>query len=102
MHVCCSYGYGSKKGAKRKNWKYRFFVLTQHSFAYFESEKKKNPICSIPISNVRAIYQRKDLQGHEFVMAIDTEDRVHLWEFDTEEELRGWLEVIWISDNTIG
>lgn len=94
MHICCSYGYGSKKGAKRKNWKYRFFVLTQHSFAYFESEKKKNPICSIPISNVRAIYQRKDLQGHEFVMAIDTEDRMHLWEFDTEEELRGWLEVI--------
>lgn len=68
-------------------------MLTQHSFCYFETAKKKNPIASHPLSKVYTIYRRIDLKDHNYVMAIDMQERTHLWEFKTESTLREWLQV---------
>eukprot|EP00179_Madagascaria_erythrocladioides_P004957 CAMPEP_0198324618 /NCGR_PEP_ID=MMETSP1450-20131203/12589_1 /TAXON_ID=753684 ORGANISM="Madagascaria erythrocladiodes, Strain CCMP3234" /NCGR_SAMPLE_ID=MMETSP1450 /ASSEMBLY_ACC=CAM_ASM_001115 /LENGTH=257 /DNA_ID=CAMNT_0044028429 /DNA_START=39 /DNA_END=808 /DNA_ORIENTATION=+ len=78
-------GWLHKQGAKRKNWKKRWFVLNKTSLNYYESQKDARmdqPIGSILVTTIRDgadAVSKCDAAGHDkqasFVFALDTKDR---------------------------
>eukprot|EP01090_Pellita_catalonica_P017651 TRINITY_DN5375_c0_g1_i1.p1 TRINITY_DN5375_c0_g1~~TRINITY_DN5375_c0_g1_i1.p1 ORF type:complete len:289 (-),score=34.58 TRINITY_DN5375_c0_g1_i1:53-919(-) len=87
-------GYLMKKGGKRKNWKRRWFVLTQKTLCYYEREPRGNdgrkPLGVISLRNTFIIPSSEKL--HCF--ALTTTNRTYLCAADNDREMGDWIEKI--------
>ena len=83
-------GWLSKKGHSRRNWKKRYFVLTEHRLYYYESEKsvgKRAPLGVIPLFEKFLVGSIK----HAYGLAIP-DFRKRVWELRaySQNEIEEW------------
>ncbi|KAF2068734.1 hypothetical protein CYY_009944 [Polysphondylium violaceum] len=84
-------GYLTKKGAMRRNWTKRWFVLKQGYLFYFKTSKDKKPKGIIQLLNVsvaRSFYKPNCMAIRS---AVDKEDREFLICATTQVELEDWI-----------
>ncbi|XP_071828400.1 pleckstrin homology domain-containing family A member 1-like isoform X2 [Apostichopus japonicus] len=89
-------GWCVKQGAVRKNWKRRYFALTEHGVSYFKSENDKVPIRTIAlseISNCKVSGQWSALQ-RDNLFEINCFARTFFVQAYTPEEMQAWVSAI--------
>lgn len=83
-------GWMTKKGGSRRNWKRRFFLLSENSLYYYENDKiaGKKPLGTIQFPDPLVVEKSKVIPGQ---FTLPTTER--LWEFraDTVEEGNEWV-----------
>lgn len=84
-------GHGIKLGAVMKNWKRRFFVLTEISMGYYKSIEETEPIKTIPVGEITSVASSKELAGKEHLFEVVTPSRTFYVQAETDAELQDWL-----------
>ncbi|KAN0048111.1 hypothetical protein ACTA71_002506 [Dictyostelium dimigraforme] len=87
-------GYLTKKGAMRRNWTKRWFVLKQGYLFYFKTSKDKKPKGIIQLTNVvvsRSYYKPNCMAVRS---ATDKEDREFLICANSQADLEDWIKHI--------
>eukprot|EP01094_Clydonella_sp_ATCC50884_P021657 TRINITY_DN4814_c0_g1_i5.p1 TRINITY_DN4814_c0_g1~~TRINITY_DN4814_c0_g1_i5.p1 ORF type:complete len:263 (+),score=56.39 TRINITY_DN4814_c0_g1_i5:31-789(+) len=77
-------GFLKKQGAKRKNWKNRWFVLDGHFLMYFAKKGDPSPIATIHITPSCNI--QLDSRNHSFVLHTEERDWHFIAENDTQKD----------------
>ncbi|EGC38074.1 hypothetical protein DICPUDRAFT_86690 [Dictyostelium purpureum] len=88
-------GYLTKKGAMRRNWTKRWFVLKQGYLFYFKTSKDKKPKGIIQLNNVsvtRSYYKPNCMAIKS--NSIDKDDREFLICANSQNDLESWIKVI--------
>ncbi|KAK5580730.1 hypothetical protein RB653_000754 [Dictyostelium firmibasis] len=87
-------GYLTKKGAMRRNWTKRWFVLKQGYLFYFKTSKDKKPKGIIQLTNVvvsRSYYKPNCMAVRS---STDKEDREFLICANSQADLEDWIKSI--------
>lgn len=89
-------GYLAKKGAKRRNWKTRWFILKKDELVYFKDPFDKDPAGCISMKQANVYIS--DHKAHCF--CIDTGSRKYLIAAKNSPSQREWIEAIRIVVNS--
>lgn len=88
-------GYLYKKGAKRRNWKRRLFVLSGRMLRYYpNSDKMKEALGEVDLSlatDVHKEYVNDGTSDQRFMFSIDTPGRTFFMAAHSESEMESWL-----------
>lgn len=89
-------GYCVKQGAVRKSWKRRFFVLHQDALSYYKSDQDKQPLRTIPLSDITDTRLSGDGShlGRDNLFEIVTSKRTFFIQCDTIQDTQGWIDAI--------
>lgn len=91
-------GYLYKKGAKRRNWKRRWFVLSGKTLRYFpSSDKMKEPLGEIDLGKAVEVHKEFVAEGpvdQRYMFSIATPGRTYFMAAHSEAELEGWLRTL--------
>ncbi|XP_021374846.1 pleckstrin homology domain-containing family A member 1-like [Mizuhopecten yessoensis] len=87
-------GFAVKQGGMRKNWKRRYFVLTEQNILYFSSKKAKEPLGLIPRTDVQEVKISTKHPNRDNLYEIVTHKRTFYIQCDNPEEMVSWIEVI--------
>jgi len=96
-------GYLTKRGAKWKNWKRRYFVLKDNFLYYFVDPKDVIPkgvilLKSVTIENAEKITKKKlciSVQtGKSFTAKTGWQNRMYFFQAEKEEDLESWKKAI--------
>lgn len=87
-------GFGVKQGGMRKNWKRRYFVLTEQNILYFSSKKAKEPLGVIPRNDIQEVKVSTKHPTRDNLYEIVTTKRTFYIQCDNPEEMASWIEVI--------
>jgi hypothetical protein len=85
-------GHGIKLGAVMKNWKRRFFVLTEVSLGYYKTIEEADPIRSISVGDMSSCSPSKEVPGKEHMFELVTPSRTYYIQVETEEEVEVWVD----------
>jgi Putative GTPase activating protein for Arf/PH domain len=87
-------GFLNKKGGDRRNWKRRFFVLTDAHLAYYKSAHADVPVgvIQLALSKVRPAPVEDTKKAHCFQLVRP--NRVYLLQADSKEEVDDWVNAI--------
>ena len=69
-------GFAVKQGAVRKNWKKRFFILTEASFSYFRGSEDCEPIKSVDSKEIQAVVETHEFKDKGHMFAVTTPGRI--------------------------
>lgn len=87
-------GHGIKLGAVMKNWKRRFFVLTEISLSYYKSIEELEPIKSVSVGEVTSVSSgSKEFPGKEHLFEVTTPIRTFYVQVDSNQDLQDWVKV---------
>lgn len=92
-------GWGIKLGAVMKNWKRRFFVLTEISLGYYKTIEEAEPIKAIPVSEITGVSVssggsgNKEATGRENLFEVVTPSRTFFVQVDTKEDMKDWVTI---------
>lgn len=82
----------TKQGAKRKNWKKRWFVLHDDTLSYYKSQNDSYPAGSVKIEVDSLVMFVDEFQiGKKNCFAIVTKNRNYYMVCDLEEEVSEWV-----------
>lgn len=84
-------GYGIKLGAVMKNWKKRFFVLSEASLGYYKTVEEMEPIKTIGVPEITAVSPTKEIAGKEHMFEVVTPSRTFYVQMEVEEEKQEWV-----------
>eukprot|EP00736_Rhodelphis_marinus_P014213 Rmarinus@m.6255 len=91
-------GYLVKRGAKRKTWKRRWFVLSNNILMYFRNENARSPIRCIYMEDsvVCSVEDEKALSGcpTPYVVAVTTPNRTFWLCAESDSELMRWTKAL--------
>jgi len=88
-------GYLKKIGGNFKNWRRRWFVLTDESLSYFKEKEDDIPIQAIEMRVCSAIKYMDDPEtSGGFIFALSTPGRMYKFAASTEAERVQWIEAI--------
>jgi len=89
-------GYMSKQGHQRKNWKVRYFILTQDSLSYYKHHKESTPHGSISLSALSVCAVHAELM-HAFVVSSKPQDPIYnIIAKDDKDRLR-WMQALRVA-----
>jgi len=86
-------GFMTKRGAKIKSWKRRYFVLRDTKILdYYEDESQQKLLGKIELMKMRLISRgtRKEF-GKDHVMQVSTKPRNWIFSCDSESDLENWI-----------
>ncbi|XP_067951632.1 pleckstrin homology domain-containing family A member 2-like isoform X2 [Watersipora subatra] len=94
-HVVRS-GYCVKQGAKMKNWKRRYLILTEEELTYTKNEFVDKPLKRIAVSDIKdvRVSQSELTSVRSNLIDIQTPERTFYMQFDSMDEMYSWLEDI--------
>lgn len=84
-------GHGTKLGAVMKNWKRRFFVLTEVSLGYYKTIEEVEPIRSISVGDMSSAGPSREIPGKDHMVEVVTSSRTYYIQVDSEEEVDEWV-----------
>ncbi|KAF0972694.1 hypothetical protein FDP41_008943 [Naegleria fowleri] len=85
-------GHITKQGAKRKNWKKRWFVLHDDTLSYYKSQTDSYPAGSVKIEIDSLVMFVDEFQiGKKNCFAVVTKNRNYYMFCDLEEEVNEWV-----------
>ncbi|KAG2385496.1 hypothetical protein C9374_003311 [Naegleria lovaniensis] len=85
-------GHITKQGAKRKNWKKRWFVLHDDTLSYYKSDNDSYPAGSVKIEIDSLVMFVDEFQiGKKNCFAVVTKNRNYYMFCDLEEEVNEWV-----------
>lgn len=84
-------GHGVKLGAVMKNWKRRFFVLTEVSLGYYKTIEEAEPIRSISVGDMSSCAPTREIAGRDHMFEVVTPSRTYYIQVETEEEVEEWV-----------
>ncbi|CAE1315731.1 Pleckstrin homology domain-containing family A member 2,Pleckstrin homology domain-containing family A member 1 [Acanthosepion pharaonis] len=88
-------GYAVKQGAVRKNWKRRFFVLTDQGISYYHSEHSLSPIRTIPKSNLLEVRVSQGIHpDRDNLFEVLTSKRIFYVQADSPTDMHSWIDAI--------
>eukprot|EP00048_Salpingoeca_helianthica_P002336 m.56559 g.56559 ORF g.56559 m.56559 type:complete len:211 (-) comp12041_c0_seq1:20-652(-) len=89
-------GWLFKKGAVRRNWKERYFVLGGGALRYYTNEKCKKLLGEIDLSTATSVYKEYVTEGSEqrFMFSIDTPSRTYFLAATSIGDLDVWLRLL--------
>ncbi|KYR00900.1 RhoGEF domain-containing protein [Tieghemostelium lacteum] len=87
-------GYLTKKGAMRRNWTKRWFVLKQGYLFYFKTSKDKKPKGIIQLINVHVARSYYKPNCMAIRSSIDTNEREFLIVANSQSDLEEWINQI--------
>ncbi|EGG19880.1 RhoGEF domain-containing protein [Cavenderia fasciculata] len=87
-------GYLTKKGAMRRNWTKRWFVLKQNYLFYFKTSRDKKPKGIIQLVNVGAVKSFYKPNCMAIKSLVDREEREFLICATSASELEEWIKAI--------
>ncbi|XP_076813040.1 pleckstrin homology domain-containing family A member 1-like isoform X2 [Clavelina lepadiformis] len=87
-------GWAVKQGHVRKNWKRRYFILKNDGFTYYKSEHDKEPLRTIPISEI--LTARADdgeaSKLRDNLLLIATTDKIYYMQADSPDDMTSWID----------
>jgi len=83
----------TKKGYKVKNWKKRYFVLTQGFLYYFKKAQLLEATGVIPVRDIQEITEAKDRESN-FCFSVNTSLRNYIIHGDNEKEREQWISAL--------
>ncbi|XP_053406974.1 pleckstrin homology domain-containing family A member 1-like isoform X2 [Mercenaria mercenaria] len=86
-------GYAVKQGAVRKNWKKRYFVLDANGLSYFKHDQDKEPIKTIPLSEITEarLVEGQHHPHRQNLFEVVTADRTYNIQCDTRNDSENWI-----------
>eukprot|EP01029_Cantina_marsupialis_P007582 TRINITY_DN184_c1_g1_i2.p1 TRINITY_DN184_c1_g1~~TRINITY_DN184_c1_g1_i2.p1 ORF type:complete len:736 (-),score=333.49 TRINITY_DN184_c1_g1_i2:391-2598(-) len=83
----------------RKKWKKRWIVVTGESISYFNSSNDSSPQKTIPFTDLDrscpvTSLDKKQASGKEYAFAVRTEDRDYIFQADSQENMKSYIEAI--------
>eukprot|EP00966_Prymnesium_polylepis_P272640 6299020-Prymnesium_polylepis.1 len=66
MALAAKRGFLYKEGHRRKNWKWRWFLLDEGHLRYYEDESSLEPIASITVTGAEVVSCRNARRRHAF------------------------------------
>jgi PH domain len=88
-------GYLTKRGAKRKNWRRRYFVLRRGSVQYFKSSADTKPAGTIDLRDGFTLYEVPDAsKANSFSLTERHVHRSYLMYAEHPQDMREWMHAI--------
>lgn len=89
-------GWCVKQGAVRKNWKRRYFALSEHGVSYFKSESDKVPIRTIPLAEIISckVSGQWSVLQRDNLFEINCYARTFFVQAYSPEEMQTWVSAI--------
>jgi len=86
-------GFMTKRGAKIKSWKRRYFILRDTKILdYYEDDSQKKLLGKIELMKIRLISRgtRKEF-GKDYIMLVSTKPRNWVFSCNDESDLENWI-----------
>jgi hypothetical protein len=93
-------GYLTKQGGQRKNWKSRWFVLSNAQLDYYIDNKPKSALKGVIILKGAAVRVATELK-RSHTIAVVTADRVYYISAENEPSCTAWLNAITTAINRL-
>nr|XP_039262641.1 pleckstrin homology domain-containing family A member 1-like [Styela clava] len=87
-------GWAVKQGHVRKNWKRRFFILTTKGFTYHKTDHDRDPIRTIPLSDILAAKVDSNIPSSfnkDNLFMVVTTERIYYIQADNQQEMESWV-----------
>uniref|UniRef100_UPI00358E7EE4 pleckstrin homology domain-containing family A member 1-like isoform X3 n=1 Tax=Myxine glutinosa TaxID=7769 RepID=UPI00358E7EE4 len=93
-------GYCVKQGGMMKNWKQRYFVLSENAISYYKSDCERDPQRTISLRDVRSAREfdlsvrTSELLRRDNLFEIVTPNRTFFVQAPSPEEMHSWIKAI--------
>lgn len=93
LHIASKEGYLVKRGAIRKNWKKRWFLIQKNHLIYFENHKSTNPRRVIDLNDAISMDEEMCVNKPNCFKLVLPE-RTFYFEASSYNERKSWMEIL--------
>lgn len=94
LHIASKEGYLVKRGAIRKSWKKRWFVLQKNELKYFKVKDKGKPIRTLNLEDALAVDDDANIMGKLNCFTITFPWRTFFFYACSSKEAGDWIRII--------